>query len=631
MLIRKLLSPRTVALSAALAILVALFPAPVAGESQAGPTPPTLAEAEKFMAEAEARLLKLFVARDRAQWVAATYITEDTETLAAQANELVIAASMELAQKATRFAALSLPADLARKMALLKSSQVLPAPSDAAKREELTQIAAELEGIYGRGKYCPPDGSTGANGAQGPGAADCLDIGQLSEILSTSRDPKRLEMAWTGWHTISRPMRAKYQRFVELANEGAGELGYANLGELWRSKYDMPPDAFVAELDRLWGQVKPLYDSLHCYVRARLTATYGQDLVPPGKPIPAQLLGNMWAQQWGNIYDIVKPANVVDTGYDLTGRLKAKGVDELGMVRYGEGFFSSLGFAKLPETFWTRSMFLKPRDRDVVCHASAWDLDQKDDLRIKMCIQVNEEDFSTIHHELGHNYYQRAYNQQPTLFLDSANDGFHEALGDTVALSVTPAYLKTLGLIDKEPPAEADIALLLQKALDKVAFLPFGLTIDKWRWEVFSGKVQPAHYNQAWWDLKLKYQGVVPPAARSEADFDPGAKYHVPGNTPYMRYFLADVLQFQFQRALCKTAGQSSGQSGPLHRCSIYGSKAAGDRLNAMMEMGASKPWPDALEALTGERSMDASAILDYFAPLRTWLDQQNRGQVCGW
>jgi len=323
----------------------------------------------------------------------------------------------------------------------------------------------------------------------------------------------------------------------------------------------------------------------------------------------------------------VKPKDVALPGFDLTERLKAKGVDELGMVRYGEGFFSSLGFEKLPESFWQRSMFLKPRDRDVVCHASAWDIDQKDDLRIKMCIQINEDDFSTIHHELGHNYYQRAYNELPTLFLDSANDGFHEALGDTVALSVTPAYLKTLGLIETEPPADADIALLLQKALDKVAFLPFGLTIDKWRWEVFSGKIPPAEYNRAWWELKRKYQGIAPPAGRSEADFDPGAKYHVPGNTPYMRYFLADVLQFQFHRALCQTAGQT----GPLHRCSIYGSAAAGEKLAAMMEMGSSKPWPEALSALTGQSSMDASAILDYFAPLKTWLDSQNKGQVCGW
>jgi peptidyl-dipeptidase A len=583
----------------------------------AAPGAPTVAEAKKFLDEGEAKLLKLWIARDRAQWVQATYITSDTELLAAAANEQVIAANMELAAQSKRFAGLTLPPDLARKMSILKTGLVLPAPSDAAKREELTRIAAELEGMYGRGEYCPP----------GKSGEDCLDIGEISNILATNRDPKALEEAWTGWHAIARPMREKYRRFVELGNEGARELGYADLGALWRSKYDMPPDAFVAELDRLFTQVKPLYDSLHCYVRSRLAAKYGADVVKPGEPIPAHLLGNLWAQQWGNVYDLVKPEKAVGAGYDLTEQLKKQQLDEVGMVKVGERFFSSLGFDPLPATFWERSQFKQPRDRDVVCHASAWDVDQKDDLRIKMCIEINDEDFSTIHHELGHNYYQRAYNRLPPLFLDSANDGFHEALGDTVALSVTPAYLKTLGYIDQEPPADADIALLLRMALDKVAFLPFGLIIDKWRWQVFSGQVTPDRYNEAWWDLKETYQGVAPPAARSEADFDPGAKFHVPGNTPYMRYFLADILQFQFHRALCKTAGQS----GPLHRCSIYGSAAAGEKLQAMMEMGASQPWPDALEALTGQREMDATAVLDYFAPLQTWLAQQNKGQACGW
>jgi peptidyl-dipeptidase A len=469
--------------------------------------------------------------------------------------------------------------------------------------------------MYGRGKYCPPEGG------------DCLDLEQLSNILAESRDPEQLAMAWNGWHTISRPMRAKYQRFVELGNAGARELGFADLGALWRAKYDMPPDAFVAELDRIWNQVKPLYDQLHCYVRARLAAVYGADVVKPGAPIPAHLLGNMWAQQWGNIYDLVKPQNVVDPGYSVSELLQAKGYDARKMVETGERFFTSLGMAPLPPTFWTRSMFTKPRDRDVVCHASAWTVEQPDDLRIKMCIEVNEEDFDTIHHELGHNFYQRAHNTQSPLFRDGANDGFHEALGDTLALSVTPKYLKTIGLIDQEPPASADIALQLRLALDKVAFLPFGLIIDKWRWGVFSGEIAPDRYNQAWWDLKLAYQGVVPPATRSELDFDPGAKYHVPGNTPYMRYFLAGILQFQFHRELSAAAGEQ----GPLNRTSIYGSKAAGERLEKMMLMGASRPWPEALAALTGEREMDATAILDYFAPLRTWLEQQNQGQVCGW
>ncbi len=602
--------PRAIGpIALALTILVAASPAPAALSA------PTAAEAQQFMDAAEARLLELWVARDRAMWVQSNFITEDTEKLAATANEAVIAANMQLARDATRFDGLALPPELARKMLLLKTALVLPAPSDAAQRAELTQLAAELEGMYGRGKYCPPQGG------------DCLDVDQISNLLTSSRDPRELAALWAGWHAIAPPMRAKYQRFVELGNAGARELGFADLGELWRAKYDMPPEAFAAELDRLWLQVKPLYDALHCYVRSRLTEVYGADVVPPGKPIPAHLLGNLWAQQWGGIYDLVKPANAVDPGYSVTDRLQAKGYDARQMVETGERFFTSLGLAPLPATFWTRSLFTKPRDRDVVCHASAWTVEQPDDLRIKMCIEVDAEDFDVIHHELGHNFYQRAHNTQAALFRDGANDGFHEALGDTIALSVTPKYLKTIGLIDQEPPASADIALQLRLALDKVAFLPFGLIIDQWRWGVFSGEIPPARYNQAWWDLKLKYQGVVPPSPRSEADFDPGAKYHVPGNTPYMRYFLADILQFQFHRALAAAAGEP----GPLNRASIYGSRAAGERLEKMMLMGASQPWPEALAALTGERSMDATAILDYFAPLKSWLDEQNRGEVCGW
>jgi peptidyl-dipeptidase A len=388
----------------------------------------------------------------------------------------------------------------------------------------------------------------------------------------------------------------------------------------------MPPDQFSAELDRLWGQVKPLYDSLHCYVRAQLNKKYGDAVVPLDKPIPAHLLGNMWAQDWTNIYDLVAPPNA-DPGYDLTKSLEAKNLDAKGMVKYGEGFFTSLGFAPLPETFWERSMITQPRDRNVVCHASAWDIDAQDDLRIKMCTKVNAEDFRTIHHELGHNFYQRAYKELPFVYQNSANDGFHEAVGDTIALSITPEYLKQLGLISQVPDPSKDLGLLMDRALDKVAFLPFGLLIDQWRWKVFSGEIKPTDYNKGWWDLRQKYQGVMAPVARSEQDFDPGAKYHVPGNTPYMRYFLADILQFQLHRGLC----QAAGYKGPLHRCSIYNNKVAGARLAKMLEMGQSRPWPEALETVTGQKQMDATAILDYFAPLKTWLDQQNQGRKCGW
>ena len=575
--------------------------------------PAAPADAESFLAAAEETLLERAIEAARTGWVQATFITVDTETLAAEANERFIAEGVRLAKESTRFADLELPEEQARKLALLRLALTLPAPEDAELRTELTRIAAGMESAYGRGEYCPEDG-------------ECLDLGELSRILTSSRDPEELLDVWVGWRTISPAMRDDYERFAELGNQGARELGFDDLGAMWRAKYDMPPDEFTAELERLWQQVRPLYEQLHCYVRGRLGDAYGTDTVPPDGPIPAHLLGNMWAQSWGNVYDLVAPEG--DTGgVDLTALLEEAGVDAREMVRYGERFFTSLGAAPLPDTFWERSQFDQPTDHDAVCHASAWDIDQQDDIRIKMCIEVNGEDFATIHHELGHNIYQRAYKVQPPLFREGANDGFHEAVGDTVSLSVTPEYLVRIGLLDEAPPAEDDLGLLLRQALDKVAFLPFGLVVDQWRWRVFSGEITPADYNAGWWELRQKYQGVAPPVARSEEDFDPGAKYHVPANTPYMRYFLAHILQYQFHRALCAAAGQE----GPLHRCTIYGNTDAGESLLDMLAMGASRPWPDALEAVTGEREIDATAILDYFAPLADWLEDQNRGRRCGW
>ena len=565
-------------------------------------------EAEKFLDNAEKQLLELSIKASRADWVKSTFVTDDTELIAADANEQLIAATTALAEQSRKFENADLSPEAKRKLKLLKLALTLPAPKDPAERSELTKIAASMEGEYGKGKYCP-DGDKGK----------CLSLPDLEDIINTSRDPEELKKAWIGWHQIAIPIRKEYVRFVELSNKGAKEMGFKDTGAMWRSKYDMEPDAFAAEMERLWQQVKPLYDSLYTYTRRKLSQKYGKDIVAEDKPIPAHLLGNMWAQQWGNIYPILAPANA-DRGYDLTQILKSRNTDSKQMVRYGESFFTSLGFDSLPSTFWERSLLLKPADREVVCHASAWDIDYEKDVRLKMCIQINEEDFSTVHHELGHNYYQMAYAPKPYLFRESANDAFHEAIGDTVALSVTPPYLKQLGLIDKVPDPSADIGFLLNRALDKVAFLPFGYLVDQWRWKVFSGEVGPNDYNKAWWELREKYQGIVPPVPRTEQDFDPGAKYHVPANTPYARYFLAAILQFQFHRALCREAGFT----GPLYQCSIYGNKKAGEKLKAMLAMGASEPWPAALKAMTGEDKMDATAIIDYFAPLKTWLDQQN-------
>jgi peptidyl-dipeptidase A len=612
---------------AAAATILAVFPGCTRQSDSTSRAPrgrAGIAEARTFLDSAERTLADLNYRASTAAWVAATYITDDTELLSADAQERLNVAVQQLAVGTQRFTRTALPPLERRKMELLRLSLVAPPPGDPAKASELTKLTVGLEADYGRGRYCRR-GALGSTDMSGKDST-CYQIGDLSKALAESRDPRVLLDAWRGWHSIAPPMRDRYSRFVELSNEGARTLGFDDLGTMWRSAYDMPPDAFAADVERLWKQVEPLYVALHAFVRTRLNAQYGDSIVPRDGLIPAHLLGNMWAQEWGNIYGVVAPAGSTRS-YDLTSLLRAKRMDQVAMVRTAEGFFTSLGFDSLPPTFWERSMIVKPRDRDVVCHPSAWDIDAKDDLRIKMCTEVTGEDFVTVHHELGHNFYQRAYNQQPTLFQNGANDGFHEAIGDAVALSITPAYLVRIGLLDREPPTSADTALLLQQAMDKVAFLPFGLLIDQWRWKVFSGEITPADYNKGWWDLRARYQGIKPPMARSEADFDPGAKYHVPANVPYTRYFLARILQFQFYRAMCRDAGHV----GPLHRCSFYGSREAGARLARMLQSGQSQPWQETLFAMTGERNIDAAALIDYFAPLKTWLDAQNAGKPTGW
>ncbi|RKH33675.1 peptidase M2 family protein [Corallococcus praedator] len=579
-------------------------------------TKATPAEAKQFAQKLNADLKQLWTRQATAEWIKSTYITDDTERNAASVNEEVMAYVNGAIKDSRRFDGLTLDADTARMLHLLRVSQTLPAPANATQRAELAATAAKLEGLYGKGKYCGKDGK-----------AKCRDLEELSDVMAESRDEAALLDAWQGWHSISRPMRPLYTQLVNLSNAGAKDIGFSDLGTLWRSSYDMPPAEFEQEAQRLWGQVKPMYDELHCYVRGRLAKQYGEAKVPAGKPIPAHLLGNMWAQEWNNIYPLVEPFPG-QADLDVSATLVKQGYDSQKMVKLGEKFFTSLGLKPLPQTFWERSQFTKPKDRDVVCHASAWDVTYENDLRIKMCIKPTEEDLVTIHHELGHNYYYTYYYKLPVLFQAGANDGFHEAIGDALTLSITPSYLQQAGLLSAVEKNDKNVInLQLKDALEKVAFLPFGLLVDQWRWDVFSGKVKPADYNKSWWAMRQKYQGVSAPSVRTEQDFDPGAKYHVPSNVPYTRYFLARILQFQFHKALCEAAGIK----GPLHECSIYGNKAAGQRLQAMLELGSSKPWPEALSAMTGGKQMDATPMLEYFAPLRRWLQEQNKGQKCGW
>ncbi|MDH7974777.1 M2 family metallopeptidase [Sphingomonas sp. AR_OL41] len=599
------------------AMAMALAVAPVSAQTAPAAAAPTAKDADAFVASAEAQLAPLSVDVNRISWVNATFITDDTDALAAQAGARQTELQVKLATEAAKFAGIpGLSVDTARKIDLLRSGLTLPAPTRPGAADELATIVTRMSSQYGKGR----------------GTLDGKPINgsDIEAAMGTTRDPAKLQEMWTSWHdNVGAPMRGDYARQVTIANQGAVELGYKDVGALWRAGYDMTPDQFAALTDKLWKQVEPLYLALHTYVRWKLNEKYGDKVQSKTGPIRADLLGNMWAQEWGNIYDLVAPPGAGDLGFDTGALLEAKGYDPVKMVKTGEGFYSSLGFPALPPTFWERSQITKPRDREVICHASAWDIDNKDDIRVKMCMKVNADDFVTIHHELGHNYYQRAYNGQPFLYENGANDGFHEAIGDFVALSITPNYLVQIGLLDpaKVPTPDKDIGLLLRQAMDKVAFLPFGLLIDKWRWGVFSGAIPASGYEKGWNDLRLKYQGIVPPVARDETRFDPGAKYHVPASVPYTRYFLARLLQFQFYQAACKQAGWK----GPLHRCSFYGNKEVGAKLNAMLAMGQSKPWPDALQAFTGSREMSGQAMVDYFAPLKAWLDKQNKGHASGW
>jgi len=605
------------AMASGLALALVLSGAVVLATAPDKNTPATAVDADKFVARAEKDLADISIDANRAGWINATYITDDTDAMAAEVSARQTELAVKYAGEAAKYLNVpGLSSDTKRKLDLIRNGITLPAPSRPGAADELSTIATRLQSEYGKGK----------------GTLDGKPISgsDIEAAMGTTRDPAKLKEMWVSWNdNVGVPMKADYAHMVDISNQGAKELGYADVGAMWRAGYDMPPDDFAKMTDRLWKQVEPLYLSLHTYVRWKLNEKYGDAVQAKTGPIRADLLGNMWAQEWGNIYDVVAPKGAGDIGYDTEALLKAKGYDPIKMVKTGEGFYSSLGFAPLPDTFWTRSMIVKPADREVVCHASAWDIDNKQDVRIKMCTKVNADDFVTVHHELGHNYYQRAYMNQPFLYENGANDGFHEAIGDFVALSITPNYLVQIGLLDKSrvPSADKDTGLLLRQAMDKVAFLPFGLLVDKWRWGVFNGSIKPDQYQSAWDALRLQYQGIKPPVARDASRFDAGAKYHIPANTPYMRYFLARLLQFQFYQAACKQAGWT----GPLHRCSFYGNKEVGAKLQKMLEMGQSKPWPDALQAFTGSREISGQALVDYFAPLKKWLDEQNKGKPSGW
>jgi len=573
---------------------------------------------EEFLANVELENKKDGPVIYSASWISSNFITYDSQKVIADYGTKYTLKSLERSRQAASFDRLNTSRENRRMLNILKSSFVMPPPLDGMLASELSEITTSLEAMYGSGEHCFDNG-------------ECYDLEAFESIIDNSRNPEELLRAWEGWHEIGKPMKPMYMRMVEIGNQGSVDLGYEGLSDLWFSKYDMPADDFLDDTDRVWNDVKPLYEALHCHVRAKLNEHYGDEVISKTGPLPVHILGNMWGQSWSNIYDLVYEEKPDSKYIDVTKIIDEKSLSEIEMVEYAEDFFISMGFKPLPETFWERSLFVKPRDRSVVCHASAWNLDPaNNDLRIKMCIEKNEEDFITIHHELGHIFYYQAYNHIPTVFQAGANDGFHEAFGDLLTLSITPDYLVDIGFISKDDAEEAKrdpIALLMKQALDGVVIIPWALMLDKWRSGVFNGEIDERNLNSSWWSLREEYQGINSSYPRSENYFDPGAKYHIPGNTPYTRYYLASIMQYQFHEALCNLIDYD----GYLHECSIYGNKEAGDKIITTMAMGQSLPWQDAFENLTGSRQLSGKSILNYYAPLKKWLDEENKNRTCGW
>nr|XP_032821231.1 angiotensin-converting enzyme-like [Petromyzon marinus] len=567
---------------------------------------------EEFSVTAE----KQWNAFSEASWALNTNITKENEQLVQLASLQVANHSVEFGLRAKGFDWRNFR-DEGIKRQLKRIGQIGVAALPVDKLDEYNEITTRMAMTYSVAEVCREE------------KCHPLDP-DITFTMAKSQDHEELLWYWEGWRNASgRKMRSDFTRYVELSNEAARLNGYRDGGEMWRSVYET--ETFEADLERLYDELRPLYLHMHAYVRRRLHRRYGERLVNLRGPIPAHLLGNVWAQSWSNVYHVVTPYPDAPA-VDATPAMQSKNWTPLRMFQESDHFFRSLGMIPMPPEFWKKSMLEKPADgRKVVCHASAWNFHNRKDFRIKQCTVQTMDDLVTAHHEMGHVQYFLQYKEQPVPFRDGANPGFHEAIGDVMALSVaTPRHLQKIGLLERaEESYESDINFLMSMALDKVAFLPFGFLIDQWRWKVFDGRVSSEQYNQAWWEHRLKLQGVCPPVPRTEADFDPGAKFHVPSCVPYIRYFVSYILQFQIHEALCLRAGHT----GPLHTCDIYGSTEAGSLLAEAMRLGASRPWQDALEVLTGNRSMSAAALLRYFEPLLLWLRRRNgeHGDVVGW
>ncbi|XP_053696511.1 angiotensin-converting enzyme [Sabethes cyaneus] len=457
----------------------------------------------------------------------------------------------------------------------------------------------------------------------------------LKDIMAKSRDWNELQYTWLEWRRKSgRHMRELFEQLVDLTNEAARVNNFTDGAAYWQFPYESRD--FREEMEQVWKEILPLYEMIHAYVRRKLREFYGPDKISRDVPLPDHILGDMYGQSWNNILDVLIP--YPGRSYlEVTPEMHKQGYNPLVMFQIADEFFVSMNMTAMPPDFWLTSVLTQPPDRPVLCTPSSWDFCNGKDYRIKMCTTVSHKDFITVHHELAHVQYFLNYRNNPKVFRDGANPGFHEAIGDAVTLSVAaPKHLQNLGLVQKNVDDTAhDINFLFSLALEKVVFLPFALAMDAWRYDIFEKRIRKEQYNCHWWLLREQYGGVKPPVLRSELDFDPGAKYHVAANIPYIKYFFSNVLQFQIHRAMCSASRQYDplDPNKPLHKCDIYRQPAAGNILKQLMERGASEPWQQVLQEVIGEGRLDGTALREYFRPLEEWLRNENlrTNEFVGW
>uniref|UniRef100_UPI0039BD93C6 Angiotensin-converting enzyme 2 n=1 Tax=Homo sapiens TaxID=9606 RepID=UPI0039BD93C6 len=495
------------------------------------------------------------------------------------------------------------------------------------KSKRLNTILNTMSTIYSTGKVCNPDN---------PQECLLLEPG-LNEIMANSLDYNERLWAWESWRSeVGKQLRPLYEEYVVLKNEMARANHYEDYGDYWRGDYevngvdgyDYSRGQLIEDVEHTFEEIKPLYEHLHAYVRAKLMNAYPSYISPIGC-LPAHLLGDMWGRFWTNLYSLTVPFGQ-KPNIDVTDAMVDQAWDAQRIFKEAEKFFVSVGLPNMTQGFWENSMLTDPGNvQKAVCHPTAWDLG-KGDFRILMCTKVTMDDFLTAHHEMGHIQYDMAYAAQPFLLRNGANEGFHEAVGEIMSLSAaTPKHLKSIGLLspDFQEDNETEINFLLKQALTIVGTLPFTYMLEKWRWMVFKGEIPKDQWMKKWWEMKREIVGVVEPVPHDETYCDPASLFHVSNDYSFIRYYTRTLYQFQFQEALC----QAAKHEGPLHKCDISNSTEAGQKLFNMLRLGKSEPWTLALENVVGAKNMNVRPLLNYFEPLFTWLKDQNKNSFVGW